>query len=213
MSETHSDVPARTESHPRRRRRLFSRPADQFRTTLVPTLGAAVLLVVLVSAVHQIATAKTRELVALNPDSADLLAAQSGFLESTVASAAILYLFGVLAVGLIHSRRLMGALFAMNRRIRRLAQGDLASTLRLRRNDYFHDVADGINDAAGVFKRQAEEDLADVNDIISLLDRSPQAVTLQERVRESLTVLRDRKRRLLGMPAMVEPSLRELVRR
>jgi methyl-accepting chemotaxis protein len=181
-----------------RRRRILSRPADQFRTSLVPTLGAAVLLVLLVAFVHHVAAVGTRDLSLRHPAGRDVLQDQAVFIETALAAGAVVCMFGVLAVGLVHSRRLIGALFAMHRRIVRLAEGDLDSPMRLRRGDYFHDVAEAINDAAASFRAQAREDLADADDLISILDRSPHAGPLREGIRDTLVRLRERKRTLLG---------------
>lgn len=193
-------TPIRAARRPRPRTRILSRPGDQFRTSLVPTLGAAVLLVLLVSAVHQLASVRTRDLVLAQPEYRSVLEEQAAFIEQSLALGAIVYLFGIMAVGIVHSRRVMGALFAMNRRIRRLAAGDLTSTLRLRRGDYFHDVADGINEATEAFRRAAAEDLADVDDLVHLLDRSPHAGPLSDRLRESLLAIKERKAQLLDLP-------------
>ncbi len=208
MSDPLASAPEPGGSRSRRQRRILIRPADQFRTSLVPTLGAAVFLVLLLAAVHQVDAARVRELSEANPAFSDVLEAHAAGMEATLATLAIVYLFGVLAVGLIHSRRLMGALFAMHRRLRRMAAGDLATDLRLRRGDYFHDVADAINEAAGVFRRQTQEDLADVDDLISVLDRSPHAGPLRDGLRETLAGIRSRKRRLLSL-GDPEPERRE----
>ena len=194
-----------------RPRRIFSRPADQFRTALVPTLGAAVLLVLLLAFVHRMNAAQVRDLTESNPAFGDVLEAQASGMETTLAMGAIVYLFGVLAVGLVHSRRLMGALFAMNRRLRRFVDGDLAADFRLRRGDYFHDVADSINSLASELRRQAMEDLADVDDLISVLDRSPQAGPLRDGLRGTLAGIRNRKRRLGDLPEQEPPARPRLV--
>jgi hypothetical protein len=191
-----------------RRRRILSRPADQFRTTLVPTLGAAILLVVLLTGLHHLTEARTRELAAANPGYADVLAAQSAQTEAALATGAIVYLFGILAIGLMHSRRMMGALFAIHRRILRLADGDLTTVLRLRRGDYFHDVAEAINTATLSARHEAEVDLADTDDLISILDHSPAAVGLRDGLRQTLVEIRARKRRLLDLEET--PELRRL---
>ena len=185
---------------------ILSRPADQFRTSLVPTVGAAVLLVLLLAVVHQMNDATTRELASTNPAVQDLLEAQSLAMETALATGAIFYLFGVLAVGLIHSRRLMGALFAMHRRIRGIAEGDLAAPMRLRRGDYFHDVADSINDVVTGLRLQAKEDLADVTDMLAIIERSPYAGPLRDGMCEGLMQIRDRKRELLGMEEAPRPA-------
>ena len=218
MFETSTEQKEMTLPRPRnRRRRILSRPADQFRTSLVPTIGAALLLFLLVTAVHYLTAARTRDLTQYNPAFRELLEDQALFMEATLATGAIAYLACLLIVGLFHSRRLMGALFAMDRRIRHLADGDLTTPLRLRRGDYFHDVAEGLNAAAASLRRQAEQDLADVDDLISILDRSPHAGPLRDGLRETLIEVRDRKRRLLGLPepepAACEADLAEAFRR
>lgn len=206
MSETlNSPAPEPAERTRTIRTTVFTRPADQLRTSLIPTLGAALLLVAYLAVVHQINLAKTAELAQANPAFREAIEAQAAGLETTLAAGAVLYLFGVLVVGLVHSRRLMGALFAMHRRIRRLAEGDLATRFRLRRGDYFHDVAESINEAAAEFHRQAAADLADLTDLIAILDRSPHAGPLRDGLRESLEEMRARKSRLLklgGEPAV-----------
>lgn len=191
------------------RTRILSRPADQFRTSLVPTLGAAVMLVLLLAAVHQINAATTGELAAANPSARELLEVQAISMETTLATGAIFYLFGLLAVGLIHSRRLMGALFAMHRRIRGIAEGDLSAPMRLRRGDYFHDVADSIGEVVSTLRLQAREDLADVSDMLAVLDRSPYAGPLGEGLREGLEQIRDRKRSLLNITEQTGSEERE----
>lgn len=200
MSESLTGNPGAGESRPHARRtRLLSRPADQFRTSLIPTLGAAVLLVLLLAAVHQINARETGSLMTANPAFADALEAQSLSMETTFATGAIFYLFGLLAVGLIHSRRLMGALFALHRRIRQLGEGDLSPGFRLRRGDYFHDVAESLNETVACCQSRAREDLADVDDMISILERSPHAGPLRDGLICALEEMRDRKRDLLGM--------------
>ncbi len=182
-----------------RRTRFFTRTADQFRTSLVPTLAAALMLLALLSVVHRWNEAATRELAEANPGFQAVLESHSSALESTLALGAVFYIFGLLAVGLVHSRRMMGALFSMHRRIRKVAEGDLISRLRLRRGDYFHDVADSINDAISTLRMQAHEDLADVTDLLAILDKSPYAGPLREGLRETLETIRERKRALLGV--------------
>jgi len=158
-----------------------------------------VLLVLLLAAVHQLNTARVRELAESNPGFADVLESQQIATETTLATGAVIYLLGVLAIGLVHSGRVMGALFAINRRLRRLGEGDVSSDLKLRRGDFFQDVAVACNGAVAELRRQATDDLADLNDLISALDRSPQAGPLRDGLRETLSELRDRKRRLLGI--------------
>jgi len=165
----------------------------------VPTLGAAVLLIFLLAAVHQINTVRVRELAEANPGFSDVLDSQQIAMEATLAIGAVFYLFGVLAVGLVHSGRLMGALFAIHRRIRRLGEGDVTTPLKLRRGDYFQDVTEAFNSATAELRRRAGEDLADVDDLISVLERSPHAGPLRDGLRETLVEVRERKRRLLGV--------------
>jgi len=200
----------REERSHRRRTQLLPRPADQIRTSLIPTLGSALLLVAFLAAVHQINRTRTAELEQANPAFSEALESHATDMETTIAAGAVIYLFGVLLVGLIHSRRLMGALFAMRRRIRRLAEGDLATRFRLRRSDYFHDVAESINEAAAAFQRDASADLADLNDLISILDRSPHAGPLRDGLRGTLEEMRARKRQLLGAAAESEEEAQAL---
>jgi len=197
MSEAASGTAAPAGPRPFRQRRVLGRPADQFRTTLVPTLGAAVLLVFLLAAVHQINTVRVRELAEANPGFSDVLDSQQVAMETTLALGAVFYLFGILTVGLIHSGRLMGSLFAIHRRLRRLSEGDVTTPFKLRRGDYFQDVTEAFNAATAELRRQAGEDLADVDDLISVLDRSPHAGPLREGLRETLAEVGERKRRLL----------------
>jgi methyl-accepting chemotaxis protein len=212
MSDTFTQPPAVREPRPHARRtRILSRPADQFRTSLIPTLGAAALLLVLLAVVHSVNSARTSELAEANPAFRDVLEAQAVGLETTLAIAVVFYLVGILIVGLFHSRRLMGALFAMNRRIRGLADGDLATSFRLRRDDYFHDVAESINDAVASVRAEAREDLADVDDLISVLDRSPYAGPLRDGLRGTLEGVRERKLALLGISEEREAATPSLV--
>jgi hypothetical protein len=196
-----------------RRTRILSRPADQLRTSLVPTLGAAVLLVLLLAAVHQVNDGATRELAESNPGFRNVLEAQALAMESTLATGAVFYLFGVLAIGLIHSRRLVGALFSIHRRIRMMAEGDLTASFHLRRKDYFHDVAESINESVCAFRLRAQEDLADVNDLLLVLDRSPYTGPVRDGLRETLKGIQDRKRTLLGMESEQDgaPAERQVV--
>jgi len=198
MSESTSGSPAPGGPRPYQARRMLGRPADQLRTTLVPTLGAAILLVILLAVVHRINDSRVRVLSQTNPGFSDVLDAQQIDMETTLAAGAVVYLFGLLAIGLIHSGRTMGALFAIHRSLRRLEEGDVTTVLKLRRGDYFQDVAAAFNRANGEVRRQAEEDLADVDDLLSILDRSPHAGPLRDGLRETLLEVRDRKRKLLG---------------
>src|SRR5262249_4044532 len=160
-----------------------------------PTIGAAVLLVLLLAGMHQLNLVRVHELAEANPGFSDVLEAQQVAMETSLAIGGVFYVFGVLAIGVIHSGRLMGALFAIHRRSRRLGEGDVVPPLRLRRGDYFQDVAEAFNRTTAELKRQAEEDLADVEDLLSILDRSPYAGALRDGLRQSITDLRDRKRK------------------
>ncbi len=88
MLETPTGRKDPTLPRPRNRRRtILSRPADQFRTSLVPTVGAALLLFLLVTAVHYLTAARTRDLAQYNPAFRELLEDQALFMEATLATA------------------------------------------------------------------------------------------------------------------------------
>jgi len=108
------------------------------------------------------------------------------------------------------------ALFAIERRLRRIGEGDVTTALRLRRGDYFQDITESFNAATAELRRQAGQDLADVDDLLSALDRSPNAGPLRDGLRATLAEMRDRKRQLLRIAddhsrsrlRLVEPGAR-----
>ena len=73
----------------------------------------------------------------------------------------------------------------------------------------FHDVAESLNEAVSHFRNQARDDLADVEDLIAILDRSPYAGPLRDGLRETLVGMRRRKLTLLGRAEEVERKVAE----
>ncbi|MDD3448479.1 MAG: methyl-accepting chemotaxis protein [Gammaproteobacteria bacterium] len=64
------------------------------------------------------------------------------------------------------SHRLAGPMFAINRRLERLGDGDLHSRLSLRQGDHFHEIAEALNSSVGML-RQRIETIASLVDILN----------------------------------------------
>lgn len=108
------------------------------------TLAAAVLLL----ALHKQGTSYA--------DSYRMLAELNSVLISRLL---LLFLFtlllsiaGVIVLGIVYSHRVAGALHKLGMHTRRIASGDLAAAVRLRRTDVIHVLADDMNGLSGRYR-------------------------------------------------------------
>ncbi len=66
----------------------------------------------------------------------------------------LLGIFLVLVFGLFYSHRIAGPLFNLKRTMRRVGEGNLKATMKIRKNDEFHDVEESFNQMVEAFHRR-----------------------------------------------------------
>jgi methyl-accepting chemotaxis protein len=64
----------------------------------------------------------------------------------------LLSIAGIIILAIVYSHRVAGALHKLGMHTRRIASGDLAAAVRLRRTDVVHELADDFNDLSGRYR-------------------------------------------------------------
>lgn len=186
MSDTGAASPARAEEATWRvpllwrRRRFVVDPRPQLRASAMVG-GLVLLLLVLLDASLMLAGAQRREAaLQVAPELGELLRAQDRVEVALLAAISIVFLIGVLVVGLLETHRTAGAAYALARALDRLAEGRLSARVRLRKGDNLQAIADAFNRAASRLEANARAE-ADELDRIASLPGAPADVAAQVR--------------------------------
>lgn len=162
-------APAAEEYGPRslplvgKRRSLLINPGFQVQAMLLPTLISVAAVTGLILALSLVMQASDAELPSdLGPLRGIWEAAGARWLWSGLLAA---FAFGALLVtiGLVETHRAAGAVFKVQRHIRRVAAGDLDAQLRLRRSDHFQDVAEDFNHMVERLRDETRRDVEQIN--------------------------------------------------
>jgi hypothetical protein len=153
-----------------RRRALLIEWRYQVRSSLLPVVSVALLLVLFIVTLHLGNVEATRRLAQAAPNLLPLLEGQDRAQLFLTLSAAGIYLLAVLILGLIDSHRTVGALHHLERRLLALRGGDWSTPLALRRGDNFQELGQAVNRTLEYLRSVTEEDLAALDEAIERLD-------------------------------------------
>jgi len=103
------------------------------------------------------------------------------------AVAALLNFFLIAFLGVRHSHRIAGPVFAMVRYLRSLQSGHYGEKMRVRDSDELKYLARHIGDLGIILREKTSGDLAHLDEIISIVGKSQDTLTKEDRI-QVLTV-------------------------
>ncbi len=194
-----------------RRRAFVIEWRYQLRSSLLPFVSVALLLVLFIVTIHLGDTESTRRVAQAAPNLKPLLEEQDRAQLFLVLGTAGAYLAAVLILGLIDSHRTVGALHHIERRLQELRAGDWHSSLQLRRSDNFQELGQAVNETLSYLHSGLEEDLAMLDEALESLSGAVSPGHPLAEVRRTLSALRSRKQQLLAgaPPLRHEPAEHE----
>lgn len=193
-----------------RRRAFVLEWRYQVRSSLLPLISVALLLVLFIVTVHLGNAEATRRVAQAAPNLRPLLESQDRAQLFLILCASGVYLLAVLILGLIDSHRTVGALHHIERRLEELRAGDWSRPINLRRSDNFQELGQTINQTVAYLRSGVEEDLAALDEGLDRLEGAVSPGHPLAEVRRILSALRSRKQRLLSREApAAEPQRQE----
>jgi hypothetical protein len=180
-----------------RRRSFVVEWRYQLRSSLLPFIRVALLLVLFMVTIHLGNVEATRRLAQEAPSLRALLEAQDHAQLFLILCAAGVYLLSVLILGFIESHRTVGAMHHVEARLAALRQGDLNTPLVLRRGDNFQELGQTVNELLEHLRVGVEEDLAALDEAIERLEGAVSPGHPLGEVRRILSAVRARKQSLL----------------
>ncbi|MCZ6779374.1 MAG: hypothetical protein O7F16_10480 [Acidobacteria bacterium] len=180
-----------------RRRSFLVEWRYQLRSSLVPVVSVALLLVLFIVTIHLSNADATRQLVESAPNLQALLEGQDRTQLFLTLCAAGVYLMAVIILGLIDSHRTVGALHHVEKRLTSLRNGDWRSPMVLRHSDNFQDLGDALNVTLSYLRSHLEEDVSSLDEAIDRLEETVAPGHPLGELRRILVALRSRKKSLL----------------
>ncbi len=180
-----------------RRRSFVVEWRYQLRSSLLPVVSVALLLVLFIVTIHLGNADATRQLVESAPNLQALLEGQDRTQLFLTLCAAGVYLMAVIILGLIDSHRTVGALHHIEKRLHGLRNGDWRTPLALRQSDNFQDLGDEINVTLSYLRSHLEEDISSLDEAIDRLEGAVAPGQPLGEMRRILIALRSRKQSLL----------------
>jgi methyl-accepting chemotaxis protein len=84
-----------------------------------------------------------------------------------------LFLAGVVYIGLIFSRRLVGPIYAFARTLAQITRGEYTGALRLRKHDQFTELAEAFNRTLEALRTRAAEDVMLLDELATRIGQAP----------------------------------------
>jgi len=194
-----------------RRRAFILEWRYQIRSSLLPVISVALLLVLFIVTIHLGNVEATRRLVQAAPNLKPLLEGQDRAMLFLILSASGVYLLAVLILGLIDSHRTVGALHHVEQRLKALRAGDWNTPMVLRQSDNFQDLGAEIGRTLGYLRSGVEEDVTALGEAIERLEGAVSPGHPLGEVRRILSALRSHKQSFLkaAPPAARAPASAE----
>ena len=188
-----------------RRRALVLEWRYQIRSSLLPVISVALLLVLFIVTIHLGNVEATRRLAQAAPNLRPLLEGQDKAMLFLILSASGVYLLAVLLLGLIDSHRTVGALHHVEQRLKALRAGDWSTPLAIRQSDNFQDFGAEISRTLSYLRSGVQEDVAALGEVIERLEGAVSPGHPLGEVRRILSALRSRKLALLASAPLPSP--------
>jgi methyl-accepting chemotaxis protein len=147
------------------RRTLLVNPQFQLRAMALPTILSVATVTALIFALFRVLLASRFDA----GDAGSVLETEEArwLLNSLAGSLGFAALMVI--IGLLETHRAAGAIFKMQRHIRRVAEGSLGARLHLRRRDHFQDVADDFNRMVENLREEARIEVQHLDQAIDAL--------------------------------------------
>jgi methyl-accepting chemotaxis protein len=158
-----------------RRRRFVVDPRSQWRASAM--VGGLVLLLLVLLDLSLILAGTHSRQAALQaaPELGRLLRAQDRLEILLLVAISVVFLIGVLVVGLLETHRTAGAAYAIERGLERLGEARFGTRVRLRKGDNLQSLAEAFNRAASRLEAAAREEIAELDEIAADLPPDPAA--------------------------------------
>ena len=170
MTETTKETTTPPKIPPFYRRTYLIDPKGQLTTTIKVAGLVAFLLLVLNLVLAGISSGETRKIISANPDLAQHIAATDRSGSLVIASGSVFLLFLVVVRTIVLTHRTSGASFNIKRCLGRVAEGDLDTTLRLRRKDNLMELQEPFNRMVESLRKRASEEQKLLNDLSSKIE-------------------------------------------
>ncbi len=95
----------------------------------------------------------------------------------------LLSIAAIIVIAILYSHRVAGPLYRLGMQARRIASGDLAEPVHLRKTDVLHAVADDLNDLSGRYRVLLVELKTKTRELESAMD-DPESRKISERIDE-----------------------------
>ncbi len=157
-----------------RRRRYFINKEIQIRfaalLVFIAMLTAIQLLAYMLLVDNNVVDEAAKYGLDKNPIALSFIIVQQKALLLKLFAYLILNMFLVGIFGLFFSHRLVGPVYAMEKFLRRAANGDLSGQLKLRRSDHFQGVAKGINEVLHTIRQRHRDEITALKTIRDSID-------------------------------------------
>ena len=174
---------------PRIRRRTYViDKRRQYRTALLTSGLAALLLIIVNTAFTLLRTSQTMAISSAAPMLGSTLSQQDTRVGLMLIAASIVFVIGVFVITIAETHRTAGAVYAMYGALERVADGDYRTPLRLRPQDNLRDLRAPFNEMISTLRKQA---LADAEALTKLAKSAAENPHLAKQ----LNALADQKRK------------------
>jgi len=207
--DAHTDHSAATDDHPAaadqrasrrpvlgRRRRFLVNRRYQLRVTAMTALVVVVLLVFLNVTLYSAATRATGELLRILPEYEALAKAQDRAMIVLVALASLVFLAGVVAVGILETHKTAGAAINLQQRFEDVAKGKYLTVLRLRKNDNLQELVRPFNRMCRALQERTWNDVEVLETLASRVERSSEELDPAEVATDLRRLATERRRRV-----------------
>ena len=168
-----SDVKVRDFDQIFRRRRYLVDPRYQMRSGLLVGTVAFTLLVLLNFSLYLATRAPASVLATLGPSAGGVLPAQDRAQVLLAVFGSVVFLVGVVLVGVLESHRTAGAAYRIGRGLERLRRGESSVEVRLRRDDHLQELAQAVNGLAATMREREIREIERLEALVLRVENFP----------------------------------------
>lgn len=168
----------------------------QYRTALLTSSMAALLLLIVNTAFTLMRNSQMEVISSVAPRLQSTLVQQDARIGTMLILASVIFVVGIFVITIAETHRTAGAVYAVERALERVADGDFRTPLRLRPHDNLRDLRAPFNDMVSTLRKHAAADA-------EALDRLADAANENPALADELRALAAKKRELGGVKATV----------
>lgn len=179
-----------------RRSRYVIDRRRQYRTALLTSGLAMILLIIVNTAFTVLRSSQTMVISAAAPQLESTLSQQDARVGMMLILVSIIFVIGVFAITIAETHRTAGAVYAVHRALERVVDGDYCTPLRLRPNDNLRDLRAPFNEMISTLRKTALADAEELDELAqAIASGTIDRPTLAERLTKRAAV-----KRALGGP-------------